>query len=64
MLSISRKTNEAVHLVDENNNIIATVKIQPQRRSNQINLGIDSDRRLKIVRAEKFDPNEFIFTGN
>lgn len=64
MLSISRKTNEAVHLIDENNNIIATVKIQPQRRNNQVNLGLDFDRNLKIVRAEKFVPDECRVTNS
>ncbi|MBY5944666.1 carbon storage regulator [Photobacterium rosenbergii] len=53
MLYLSRKLHESINIVDENNNIIATISIQPQRRSGQTSLGLEFQSNYKVFRAEK-----------
>ncbi len=53
MLSISRKEGQSLHLINKNNEVIATIKIQPQRRHNQTSLGINFSTDFKVVRDEK-----------
>ncbi len=63
MLLISRKTNESVHLTDENGNVIATITIMPQRRHGQTSLGINFQNNYKVFRDEILPENIRIFNN-
>ena len=63
MISISRKVDESVLLLDEEDNVIATIKIQPQRRAGRVNLGLEFDTKLKVRRAETYNNPEYQITS-
>jgi len=53
MLYISRKVGQSLYIVDLNNEILAEVKIQPQRRRGQVSIGLNFSDSLKVIREEK-----------
>ncbi|CAK2459670.1 conserved hypothetical protein [Vibrio crassostreae] len=53
MLQISRKCHQSIHIVDENNNVVATITVDPQRRKGQTSLGIGFRNNYKVFRDEK-----------
>lgn len=55
MIMISRKEGQSINILDENNKVIATIQVKPQRRKNQVSLGLSISEELRVIREETRD---------